>query len=165
MKKLWEKIKLGFLMFFGSAKKLEDFLKLHVDDAISFIQQIKKLVDDPTLNFLIQLSPKKYRDKINEALAKVEMVLDEVLKGLDVGKECMEKLTFKERLACVVDYIRNKTQPEREEIYRQIGVTYLQIIHKQETGQKLPESMARTLLEMQYQALRAEEAEKAKTAA
>jgi hypothetical protein len=64
-----------------------------------------------------------------------------------------------------VDYIRNKTQPEREEIYRQIGVTYLQIIHKQETGQKLPESMARTLLEMQYQALRAEEAEKAKTAA
>jgi hypothetical protein len=166
MKKLLEKIKLFFVMIFGGGKKLEEFLKLHVDDAISFIQQIKRWVDDPTLDFLIQLSPKKYRDKINEVLAKVEAVLDEVLKGLNIGKECLEKLTFKERLACAVDYIRNKTQEEREEIYRQIGVKYIQITSKDyNNGSPIPESTARALLEMQYSALKADQAEKAKTAA
>lgn len=158
MKKLLEKIKLFFIMTFGGAKKVEEFLKLHVDDAISLIQQIKAWVDDPTLDFIIQLSPKKYRDKITEVLAKVEVVLDEVLKGLNIGKECLEKLTFKERLACAVDYIRNMTQEQREETYRKIGVEYIQITSKETNGgQPIPESMARTFLEMQYQALKAEE--------
>jgi hypothetical protein len=162
MKKLLEKIKLFFVMIFGGGKKLEEFLKLHVDDAISFIQQIKKFVDDPTLAFVIQLSPKKYRDKINEVLAKVEAVLDKVLSGLAIGKECLEKLTFKERLSCAVDYIRNMTQEQREETYRKIGVAYIQIQGKEFTGKEIPESTARYLLELQYQSIKADAAEKKK---
>lgn len=161
MKKLIERVKLFFVMAFGGAKKIEDFLKLHVDDAVSFIEQIKKWIDDPTIAFIIRLSPAKYRDKIEEVRAKVEVVLDKVLIGLNIGAECIHKATFQERLSCAITAIRGKSVAEQQEIYRNIGVAYIQERSKEvtKTGEPIAESTARAMLELQYTAYKAEKAE------
>jgi hypothetical protein len=116
---------------------------------VGIVEQIKWFVNNPVVLTLVEIFPKKYGDKAKEIFNRIEAVLDEVLAGMAIGKICLDKPTFLERLQCVVDAIKNTPEEQRGVIYAEMATRYLQIRSRDYTkdGKEIPGMVARNLIE------------------
>lgn|GEM_PF-939127 len=124
MKKFFQKVGLFFVKIFGGLKKFEQFLQDHVDDAISIVSNIRLLVNHPAVITLMAVLPPKLQQAAQEAIDRIETILDKVIVELNIGQDCLQKETFAERLACFIAHIRELSPAMQEAAYLKIATLY-----------------------------------------
>lgn len=124
MKKFFQKVGLFFVKIFGGLKKFEQFLQDHVDDAIGIVSNIRLLVNHPAVITLMAVLPPNLQQAAQDAIDKVESILDKVIYELNIGEECLAKATFPDRLACFIAHIRGLSPAMQEAVYAKIATLY-----------------------------------------
>jgi hypothetical protein len=146
MKRFFQRV-WGFLVgIFGGLKKVEAFLREHVDDALDIANKIKALVDSPATVILLKLLPDRLKDEAEKALAKIEPILDKTLTALGIGQDCLNKATLVDRVACFVERLRELSPAMRSAVYQKFASTYTQIASS--TDQ--PEHIVDTVVQIRY---------------
>ncbi len=137
----------GFILkVFGGIKKVEAFLREHIDDALDVANKIKALVDSPTTVILLRLLPDRLKDQAEKALNVLEPILDKTLTALGIGEECLQKPTLVDRIACFIEKIRAMSPPMRAAVYQKFAATYTKIA----SGTDQPDHIVDTLVQVRY---------------
>lgn len=137
----------GFILkIFGGLKKVEQFLKDHIDDALDVANKIKALVDNPATVILLRLLPDRLEAQAEKALATIEPILDKTLIALGIGEECLNKPTLVDRVACFVERIREMSPAMRSAVYQKFASTYTKLASK--TDQ--PDNVVDLLVQARY---------------
>jgi len=137
----------GFILkVFGGLKKVEAFLRDHIDDALDVANKIKALVDSPTTVILLKLLPDRLEAQAEKALKTIEPILDKTLTALGIGEECLGKATLVDRVACFVERIRELSPAMRSAVYQKFASTYVRVASH--TNQ--PEHVVDTLTQIRY---------------
>lgn len=146
MKKIFQRV-WGFVVkIFGGLKKVEAFLRDHVDDALDIANKIKALVDSPTTVILLGLLPDRLKDQAEKALAKIEPILDKTLTALGIGEDCLNKPTLVDRVACFVERLRELSPAMRSAMYQKFASTYTKLASN--TDQ--PDHIIDTMVQVRY---------------
>lgn len=146
MKRLLQRVWGFILKIFGGLKKVEAFLREHIDDALDIANKIKHLVENPATVILLKLLPDRLEAQAEKALKILEPILDKTLIALGIGEECLNKATLVDRVACFVEKIREMSPAMRSAIYQKFAATYV----KQASGTDQPEHVLDTLVQVRY---------------
>lgn len=133
MKKVLKAIAGFFVSLFASAKKFEQFLVDHVDDAISIVGKIREAVNSPIIGSILFFLPERHKKVGGEMLAKSQEILDRVLQELQVSEDCLKKATVFERLQCFVNQVRSMSPAMQEAAFHKFASLYA----KHSSGQTL----------------------------
>lgn len=152
MKKLLLKIKGYAILIFGGAKKVESFISEHVDDAVSIVETIKWLVENPVVITIMNIFPEKFGGKAKQVLERIQLYIVEVLSGLKVGEVCLTMPTLLEKMQCLVTQLKNMKEQDRKTVYNEMAVNYVRAVSARYTkdGQPMPESLARHYVEAKH---------------
>lgn len=146
MKRLLQRVWGFILKIFGGLKKVESFLREHVDDALDIANKIKHLVDNPATVILLRLLPDRLQAQAEKALATIEPILDKTLIALGIGEDCLSKATLVDRVACFVERLRELSPAMRSAVYQKFAAAYV----KQASGTDQPEHVLDTLVQVRY---------------
>lgn len=146
MKRIFQRVWGFVLKIFGGLKKVEAFLREHVDDALDIANQIKKLVESPTTVILLRLLPDRLQAQAEKALKTLEPILDKTLIALGIGEECLAKATLVDRVACFVEKIREMSPAMRAAVYQKFAAAYV----RQASGTDQPDHVLDTLVQVRY---------------
>jgi hypothetical protein len=137
----------GFILkVFGGLRKVEAFLRDHVDDALDIVNKIKHLVENPTTVILLKLLPDRLEAEAEKALAIIAPILDKSLIALGIGEECLNKATLIDRIACFVERIRELSPAMRSAVYQKLASTYVSVA----SGHTQPEHVVDMLVQARY---------------
>lgn len=109
--KFFKKVRAWFQRLFVNIKK---FLKENVAPAIKFVNAVKAVVDNPSLDFLVALSATKLDDKI---LAGLRQALSKAIDIMEVQLECGSKGTDLEKILCYINWLRSLPLEQRKAMY------------------------------------------------
>lgn len=124
MKKALKAIALFFVSLFSNAKKFEQFLIEHVDDAILIVSKIKAAVDSPVIAGLFYFLPEKYKNAGGEALTRIQDILEKVLIELVISDDCLKQPTLYKRLHCFVEQVKKLSPAMQEAAYHKFASLY-----------------------------------------
>jgi hypothetical protein len=137
----------GFILkVFGGLKKVEAFLRDHIDDALDVANKIKALVESPTTVILLRLLPDRLQAQAEKALKTIEPILDKTLIALGIGEECLGKATLVDRVACFVEKIRAMSPAMRSAVYQKFAATYTKLA----SGTDQPDNVVDLLVQARY---------------
>jgi hypothetical protein len=148
MKKFFQKVGAFFALLFGGAKKFEQFLIDHVDDAIDIVNKIRNIVENPVILTIMSVLPDKYKNAAGEVLQKIQSTLDKVLADLSIANDCLQKPTFIERLKCFTEKLKKLTPVEREAYYKAIAAAYVK--YHPDNKQPLADSAINAIVETRF---------------
>ena len=138
MKKLFGNIWNWVKKAFGNAKKAEQFIEDHVDDAIAVVSKILQYANNPLLFVsLIQVLPEKYKNAAIEDQQKLVNTLLTAAKYLGILDNCFHLNLPYEKILCLVNAFTNKS----EEIQNKNGLALASRMIRIEKPD-MPESVA-----------------------
>lgn len=146
MKKVLKAIVSFLTSLFTDAKKYEQFLADHVDDAILVVSKIKSAVESPVITSLFYFFPEKYKNAGAEALQKIQAIIDKVLAELLVSDECLKKATLFEKLQCFVQQVKRLSPAMQEAAYLKFASLYA----KHSSGAQLSSSTYDTAVQNRF---------------
>jgi hypothetical protein len=146
MKRFFQRVWGFMLKIFGGLKKVEAFLRDHIDDALDITNKIKALVDNPATVILLRLLPDRLQAQAEKALQTIEPILDKTLIALGIGAECLNRAELVERVACFIEKIRAMSPAMRSAVYQKFASTYV----KQASGTEQPEHIVDALTQIRY---------------
>lgn len=139
MKPFLRRLRLWILHSFG-------FLQKHVGKAILFAEAIKTVVNHPGVNLFVLSSKNKTDDII---LNFLKAYIDDFLKALNTGKECLDKTELSEKVTCFVEKLSQYPSWIQDAVYLNLAS---KIIMKE---QGLSKYEAHTIVQNYYHSLKA----------
>lgn len=124
MKKFFQAIGNFVTNVFGGIKKIEKFLRDHVDDALGFVTLLRAYSGSPYVLTVLTLLPDKLKSKGEGFIKKYEELLDKVIAELSIGTDCLEKATFQERLQCFADHYKKLSPAMQDAVAHKIVALY-----------------------------------------
>jgi hypothetical protein len=126
MKNLLHKIGAFFTLIFGGAKKFEQFLENHVDEGISIMSSVEKVISGELVTDLISFLPTPLKTVASNLQSDIEAKLDKVITEIAGGQSCLSLPTFAEKVTCLANYIKSLSQPMQQAALMKGASLYVQ---------------------------------------
>ena len=111
MKKLLLKIKLFFITLFGDAKRFEQIVSEHIDEAIKIAARVRELSNSAAALTVVNLTKTKLD---NQALAMIRTAAEKVIEKLTLFTECTKHVSFDEKMLCFIQSLQQQSPAVRD---------------------------------------------------
>lgn len=144
-----------FVMLFGNAKKVEDWMLAHADEGIEKGQFIRDLVTGILPDMIKAVTPDAVDRIIDKYRADVVDKIEKVIAEMQNASVCLHLKTPGERIACYVNEVRSmKPKRQNGEIYK-FASSYTQL-SAADVKKEVKESVADTAVQTRLMAKKIE---------
>ncbi len=140
-----------FVMLFGNAEKVEDWMISHADEGIEKGQFVRDLVKGPLPDLIKAVTPDFVDKIIDKYRADVIEKIDKVIAEMQNTSICLHLSTPAERIACYVNEVRGMSAKRQNgEIYK-FASSYTQL-SAADANKEVKESVADTAVQTRLMA-------------